>query len=435
MHKRKIIIFLSVFCLILLGPLLARLQEASEVDPEEIKRQIEENDRQMAEKRAELERLNQELSALKQKRSQKESEAKTIREQIEGLELRIREAELELTRTRVSLENTQWDLQKTNIHIKNAEEKIAKHSASLINLLQALYELDEQSMVERIFHSGSLSEFLQREQYLMQIEDQTVTALGQLKDARLILEEEKKILEAKEQELDLLVKTQSTQKADLDFQQNKKIKLLKENLNAQAKVTAKMKEVEEARNEIQRQIFTLKNVGIRLSLKEAVDYAKYAGSLTGIRPALLLGVLKVESNLGSNVGTGTYKEDMHPGQQPVFEAICKELGLDPHKTPVSKKPTSYHGWGGAMGPGQIMPTTWQGIKGEVARLQGKTQASPWDLIDAFVGTAVILRNHGAASRDNEYEAVNRYFAGGNWQKYTWYGDRVLAVAEEYEKEM
>jgi hypothetical protein len=30
--------------------------------------------------------------------------------------------------------------------------------------------------------------------------------------------------------------------------------------------------------------------------------------------------------------------------------------------------------------------------------------------------------------------VNRYLAGPNWQYFTWYGDRVLTVAKEYEKE-
>lgn len=84
-----------------------------------------------------------------------------------------------------------------------------------------------------------------------------------------------------------------------------------------------------------------------------------------------------------------------------------------------------------MGPGQIMPGTWERVESTVGRLTGKSQPSPFDLGDAFVATAVILQGAGAAS-GNEVEAVNRYFAGPNWQRFTWYGDRVLAVAREYE---
>ena len=84
-----------------------------------------------------------------------------------------------------------------------------------------------------------------------------------------------------------------------------------------------------------------------------------------------------------------------------------------------------------MGPGQIMPGIWESIESEISNLTGNSLPSPYSLQDAFVGTAVILRNSGAAA-GNEYQAVNRYFAGGNWQRFTWYGDRVLAVAKEYE---
>lgn len=84
-----------------------------------------------------------------------------------------------------------------------------------------------------------------------------------------------------------------------------------------------------------------------------------------------------------------------------------------------------------MGPGQIMPGTWERVEPTVARLMGKNTPSPFELSDAFVATAAILQGAGAAS-GNEVEAVNRYFAGPNWQRFTWYGDRVLAVAKEYE---
>ena len=198
-----------------------------------------------------------------------------------------------------------------------------------------------------------------------------------------------------------------------------------------ARVESLLTEALEAREEIQQEIFVLKNTGVRLSLKEAENFARHAGSLTGVRPALLLGVLKVESNIGTNVGSGRYPDDVHPNHREAFLRVTAKLGLDPLTTPVSAKPTSYAGWGCALGPGQILPGMWEAVEPDVSRLTQNPRPSPFDLFDAFAATAVILRNAGAAG-GNEGEAVNRYFAGPNWQRFTWYGDRVLAVAKEYE---
>ena len=86
-----------------------------------------------------------------------------------------------------------------------------------------------------------------------------------------------------------------------------------------------------------------------------------------------------------------------------------------------------------MGPGQFMPQTWETIESRVSALVGKPLANPYDLTDAFVATSIFLADRGATDPAKEYEAVNRYLAGPNWQRFTWYGDRVMAVAKEYEK--
>ncbi|MBI3251342.1 MAG: hypothetical protein HYZ62_00350, partial [Candidatus Andersenbacteria bacterium] len=149
---------------------------------------------------------------------------------------------------------------------------------------------------------------------------------------------------------------------------------------------------------------------------------------------LLLAVLKVESNLGANVGSGHYPDDMQPQSREAFLRITKSLGLDPLATPVSRRPKNYKGWGGAMGPAQIMPATWESIAPRLAQLLKKPVANPFELTDAFVATAVFLADRGAGSPALEYEAVNKYIAGPYWQYHTWYGDRVLAIAAEYAKQ-
>jgi membrane-bound lytic murein transglycosylase B len=167
------------------------------------------------------------------------------------------------------------------------------------------------------------------------------------------------------------------------------------------------------------------------------DYAKEASRATGVRAVVILAILTEESNLGKNVGKGNWMEDMHPTRdRPVFKEICEELGLDPDKQPVSKKP--WYGWGGAMGPGQFIPSTWKGIKGRVAALTG-TNPNPWNARDATFATALYMKDAGANKQTREAErlAAMRYLAGwanANKASYQFYGREVMAIVDRYERD-
>ena len=105
---------------------------------------------------------------------------------------------------------------------------------------------------------------------------------------------------------------------------------------------------------------------------EALDVAKSAAALVGIRPAFLLAIISQESAIGKNVGqcmltdstTGAGKKVstgaatirvMKPGRDTTpFVQITTALGRDPYNTPVSCWIPAYvrgapTGWGGAMG--------------------------------------------------------------------------------------
>jgi hypothetical protein len=129
---------------------------------------------------------------------------------------------------------------------------------------------------------------------------------------------------------------------------------------------------------------------------------------------------------------------MRPRQRPVFEAITRELGYDPNEMPVSKKPRSYKGWGGAMGPAQMMPTTWRVYQNEVAEITGHYPPDPWDLTDAIAAMAVkVSKVQGVTDGDYdaEYKAAGLYFAGRNWRKFLFYPDRVMLYTDLYAKEL
>lgn len=391
----------------------------------------EDNSAEILNKEAELKVIQEKINALNTARKLHEQEKNSLTRSIDVINDNIKATRLELDKTAVSIDYAQLQIAKNQRAAQNSEKQVERLRTELESILREMSAMDRTSLWQSLFSSGSFTDFLQANDAFRSLQRKMMNILLVTQDARKALEKQKTELEQKQDDLAQLQVLQQAQKNALGAEEQNKQTALTKTIAEQKKVVGLIAEAEQARSEIQQKLFSLRNAGISMSLTDAVAIAKYAGKVTGVRPALLLGVLKIESNLGTNVGSGRYPDDIHPLHRDAFLRVIKKLGLDPASAPVSAKPKSYSGWGGAMGPGQIMPGIWESIESTVAELTGRALPSPYNLQDAFVATAIILRNSGAAT-GSEYEAVNRYFAGGNWQRFTWYGDRVLAVAKEYE---
>lgn len=423
---------IGIGCL-LVGMLLVSPSARAEVkNPvNEALQKLETNTQAIADKQAEIDQIEAKIRALNEKRDTTAAEAEIIDNQIQRLTTQLDKAELELKQTKLNIQSVRTQQQETEQTVGQLQQQVEATRTQLRRLIQVLHEREQESLVRVWFTSFSLSEVLAQRTAYQDLQQRAIQTVQQLRTHEDELKQKQEELEAQEQDLrsfhDLLV----GQENELAAQRAEQHQFLSAKRSQQLTYEHLLADAAAARAEIERQVFTLKNTGVELSLHQALDMARLAGKLTGVRPALLLGVLKVESNLGEQVGGGHFPDDMHPASRDAFVRLTKKLGLDPATAPISARPRSYHGWGGAMGPGQIMPDTWERIESRVGALMGKAQPNPYELTDAFVATALFLADKGAASPAQEYEAVNRYLAGPNWQRFTWYGDRVLAVAKEY----
>ena len=92
-----------------------------------------------------------------------------------------------------------------------------------------------------------------------------------------------------------------------------------------------------------------------------------------------------------------------------------------------------------MGPAQFIPTTWQLFKKSVSKITGNIPPNPWDPKDAFVASALLLRDNGAkaGNTQSEWKAAMKYLAGVNWNKsaYRFYGDDIMAIAVKYQEQI
>ena len=390
---------------------------------------------QIRAKQDELYEVRKEIDGIEIKIRESQSEQTTLQNELEILGEEIKKTELEIQETDLKIENTKFAIEGKIKEIKIIESEVSQQKEILAGFLREMYEQNQVSFLEIILEKEKASDFFNGVQALENVQEKIRQALEYIKISKEKLEVQKGMLEKEKNQAEDLKKLQEEQGATLDSQKKAKEELLVLTKGREKEFQKLFMGNKNLLSEIQGQIFRLQSLGAPINFEEAKKQALEAASLINVRPAFLLGILKVESNLGANVGGGRWKEDMSPRQWDNFFEICQELKIDPDKTPVSRKPSSYEGWGGAMGPAQFMPSIWQGYKQKVSKVIGNYPSDPWNLRDALIAMALKLSRVPGVSEHNfdaEYEAAGWYFAGSRWKNFTWYSDKVMWYAERYE---
>ena len=227
--------------------------------------------------------------------------------------------------------------------------------------------------------------------------------------------------------------------------------LLSISKNKEAEYAQVLKDRQAKASSIRAALFKLRGQGA-IPFGDAYDYAKVASGKTGVRPAFILAILKQESNMGANVGTcnrpgdtRTWKDIMPgPGQswrddQAAYLRITKSLGISPDGQPLSC-PLSTGGWGGAMGPAQFIPTTWESIAPRITSGLGGV-ANPWNPQHAIMANALYVKDLGAAAQTftAEREAACKYYSGRGCSvpgvANAFYGNSVMNIATQIQKDI
>ncbi|PIT97859.1 MAG: hypothetical protein COT71_03745 [Candidatus Andersenbacteria bacterium CG10_big_fil_rev_8_21_14_0_10_54_11] len=395
---------------------------------------MQHNQAELAAKQAELAALEQKIKDFEQKEDSAAAQAELAGQKAKRLQQEVAATRLILRQTELSINNTEASIQETETAISDRTERIERMRETLRETLRELYERRDVSFIDVMLGEQTLSQFIAERDAFAELQSAVQQLMNQLKREQADLEAQGKQLAERSQELYRLKEAQGFQQGQLTSRQREQERFQQLKTKEQSRYEQQAAEARDAQQEIKQDIFTLKGVGLQIAANDAYSAARYASALTGVRPALLLAVLKVETNVGEKLGSGRFPDDMHPQSRDAFIRITRALGLDPAVAPISARPRSYQGWGGAMGPGQFMPATWETIAVRVGQKMNKPVPDPYELVDSFVATGVMLADRGGATRDGEFEAVSRYLAGPNWMYHAWYGNRVLAVAAEYEKE-
>ena len=378
-----------------------------------------------------------------------ESQKKTLKNQISILSNKIKQLDYQISQNNLMIKDLTFQVNDTSSSIDKTNLKIEDSKKQLSSILREIYEQDQSSLIEILLKEKEISGFFDNIVALESLDSKNRELLENIKNLKTELENQKKSLDDEKDGLENVVKIQALQKEE--SASNKKdqeyyLKLTETQYQQQLKAK---EEVQKNVAEIKSRIFELIGVPKAPTFGEALDLAYYVEKVTGIRPAFLLAILTQESDIGKNVGqcylsnvntgAGVYFKNgqtisrvMRPKSDiPYFIDICNNLGRDYLKTLVSC-PMSF-GWGGAMGPGQFIPSTWVLQKDDIRAITGKSP-DPWDIKDAFLATGIYLKKLGGIK--DEWTAAMKYFSGSSWTKSEqFYGNSVIALAKKYQSDI
>lgn len=407
-----------------------------------------------AEERAKLEA---ELKALEAEIKEKEAILKTQQQQTGTLKKdvslltgQIQTAKLKIQAKAIAISKLGQEITQKSKTIVDLESEMNREKSSLTQLVKRTNELDQKGAAYVLLSADSVSGFYQDLDDFLSIKRSLYASVNKIKQVKSLTEDQKEQLESKkEDEIDakssldyqkkVVEKTEAEKKALLKISQSKESEYQKVLAERQKKVT-----------EIKNKLFTFAGGSTKsIPFAQAYEYAEAASAKTGVRTAFILAILTQESNLGKNVGTCNRAGDppskswvniMKPNRDlEPFKRITAALGLNPDTTPVSC-PIAGGGYGGAMGPAQFIPSTWESVQGEVANLLGVSLANPWRAEDAIMASALYLKKRGATGGEaNERNAACRYYSGracdGKKPANSFYGNNVMSIARSVQSDI
>lgn len=379
----------------------------------------------------ELAQIEAELARLLDLQQQQKKTSGTLKGDVDYLTSQINALKAKIKARVLAIAVLKVNISEKNTVINSLSSKIDREHASLGKLLRNTNEFDGENVVHLMLSDATVSDFYSDLESYNSIKQAVEDSLGIVTTAKKQTEAAKADLVTKQNaETDAKAQLESAQetvaKSEADKQQLLNISKSQEATYAQLAAQKKAQA-----DKIRAALFPLVGASQQIDFGTALKYANEVQSKTGIDPAFLLSILKQESNLGANVGqcyltdtttgagkgknTGTpFTNVMKPGRDVgPFLDITGKLGINAYQTPVSCPIAGVAGYGGAMGPAQFIPSTWQLF---IPRLQAALghYPNPWSPEDAFMASGLYLTDLGAigTSQSAQNTAACKYYGSG-----------------------
>lgn len=385
-----------------------------------------------AELERELEACNLEIEQWTKTLNETKEQSASYSRDVAALTAKINAAQANIKAKNIAISNLSKDIAIKQSEIKTIEGRIDRSKRAIAEILRKTNDIRSYSLVEAMLSDKDLSEFFVDIDTYASTEVALDNLFAELRADKALTEAEKAVLDKKRQAEAEAKAAIEAAKKEVEIAQADKKTLLAASQSAERSYESVLADRKAKAAKIRAVLFPLVDAGA-IPFGTALQYAEDAQRKTGVRAALILGILQQESNLGANVGrciitdissgqtrnvtTGyVWSNGIHPTRDlPLLKTILEKLGRDPLSTKVSCPIAGIAGYGGAMGPTQFIPSTWNLVAPKVANAIGKETADPWNPADAIMAAAFLLQGNGAALQTYAAErtAACRYYSGRN----------------------
>ncbi len=397
--------------------------------------------------RAELSSIEAELADLLNKQKEQQKNTGTLKGDITYLNSQINALKTKVKARSLAISSLKVSISEKSSKIESLEDKIDNQYDSLAQLIRNTNDFDNENLVHLLLSDEALSSFYSDLESYASLKQAIKKSVDEIKGVKTETEIQKKELEDKKNaETDAKIELENAQKkvAQTEAEKQKLLSISKKKEEDYKKLAAEKKA---KADKIRSALFQLRDTKA-IPFGTALLYAQQAEAKTGVRAAFVLAILTQETNLGANVGTCNRVNDpesknwskiMKPERDiEPFKRITDALGLSREGLPLSCPWNG--GWGGAMGPSQFIPSTWELYSKKVANALGISgMPNPWEPKHAFMASSIYLGELGASKGGftAERTAALKYYAGSNWNKKAnaFYGDSVMSKVEKIQADI
>ncbi len=195
--------------------------------------------------------LQQQIHVLEEQKEQLQgsiaetsARAGTLNAEIARLKSQVTTLQVQIQLTGKKIDQTSLQITDVQQNIVVTESKIDYQKDTIGEMLQYLYQRDNESFVGVLMKNATLSEYFNQEQYALSVNDKLITLVDSLKDAKDNLAGQKNDLEGKKTDLVTLKQELDVQKNSVVKVQNDTSSLLKQTKGQEAAYQKMLSEVE-----------------------------------------------------------------------------------------------------------------------------------------------------------------------------------------------
>ena len=265
-------------------------------------------------KRAELEtelaNIEKQIETQNSIIQQKQRESTTLERDIAIFESKIEKSRLEIKARNLVIKKLEDSIKEKEGVIGTLSSKIDREKEFLAELLRKTNEIDSTSLIEVILGYENMSDFFNDLDTFGFIEESIQVSFDELRNDVTRTQAEKEALVADRTEQYELKSIQELQAKKNQEYKKEKEQILKVTKGEEKKYQEILKAQQKSAAEIKSALFVLRGSDA-IPFEKALLYANNVFAQTGVRPAFLLGIITEESNLGANVGSGNWKDDLY----------------------------------------------------------------------------------------------------------------------------